>query len=467
MVSGNPIAWLMLLIWPLVARLLYLRLDPARALIWTILAGYLILPPVLAINLPAVPDFTKYTIPSLAALACCWLMLKDKIGFDPGHWPERILVLTYILSAFGTVLTNTEPLFFLQDIIPGMKVYDSASAVATQVMALLPFFLARRYLAQEAQVQRMVEALIAAGLVYSAPMLVEAAISPQLNTWIYGFFQHDFFQTIRAGGYRPVVFLPHGLWVAFFAFMCAASAAIVLRQTPAENRPKKFAVLLYLMFMVYVCKSAGAMVFTAFCVPLLLFVNRRMIVLGAAAIGVAVILYPILRGAHLVPLQQILDFASSISPDRAFSLNFRIINEELLLERAAEKPLFGWGGFNRSFLHDPITGRTTVIADGAWIIVLGISGWVGYIASFGLLTLPLFRLAWFALRHEAESISPYATAIALLLAMNLLDMLPNATEIPWTWLMAGALYGYVGVLNERSAEIRKAKAKPPLRVVIG
>ena len=34
----------MLLIWPLVAWQLYRRLDPARALIWTILAGYLILP---------------------------------------------------------------------------------------------------------------------------------------------------------------------------------------------------------------------------------------------------------------------------------------------------------------------------------------------------------------------------------------------------------------------------------------
>ena len=464
MVSANPLAWLMLLIWPIVARQLYLRLDPARALIWTLLAGYLILPPVLAINLPVVPDFTKYSIPSLAALVCVWLMRKDRVSFDPGHWLARGLMVAYVLSAIGTVLTNREPLIFIQDIIPAMKLYDSASAVATQLIALVPFVLARKYLSGEDQLRAAVLAMMAAGLVYSAPMLLEAAISPQLNLWLYGYFQHDFFQTIRAGGYRPVVFLPHGLWVAFFAFMAAASAAIVLRDLPADARPKQLAVLLYLLFMVAVCKSAGAIVFTAFAVPLLIFVNRRLIVLMAGGIAIVVLLYPVLRGAHLVPLQAIMDIATSFSPDRAASLNFRIMNEELLLDHAAQKPWFGWGGFNRSFLHDPITGRTTVIADGAWIIVLGIGGWVGYLASFGLLALPLIRLAWFALRHKGQAISPYATALALILALNLVDMLPNATEIPWTWAMAGALFGYVDHL--RAKPLANARAKP-VQVVIG
>ncbi len=467
MVSGNPIAWLMLLIWPVVVRQMYLRLDPARALIWAILAGYLILPPVLAINLPLVPDFTKYTIPSLAALFCCWLMLKHRIAFDPGHWPERVLMLTYVLSAFGTVLTNPEPLVFLQDIIPAMKIYDSASAVATQMIALLPFVLARRYLSGDKALRSLTLALVAAGLAYSAPMLLEAAVSPQLNLWIYGYFQHDFFQTIRAGGYRPVVFLPHGLWVAFFAFMCAASAAVVLRDLPADSRPKQLAILLYLIFMVAVCKSAGAIAFTVFAVPILLLLNRRFIILLAASIAIIVVVYPILRGAHMVPLQLILDIASSFNPERAASLNFRIMNEELLLDHAANKPLFGWGGFNRSFLHDPITGRTTVIADGAWIIVLGTYGWLGYIASFGLLALPLVRLALFALRNDVASVSPFAAGLALILALNLLDMLPNATEIPFTWLLAGALFGYVEKKSAQGKLGKESSRKPGLKVVIG
>lgn len=464
MISGNLVAWGMLLIWPLVARQFYVRMDPARALIWTILAGYLMLPPVLAINLPLVPDFTKFTIPSLAALLWSWLILKDRVRFDPGYWPERILMLAYVLSTLGTVLTNREPLVFAQAVIPAMKLYDSASAIATQLIALLPFVLARRYLAGPGDLRQIVLALAAAGLVYSVPMLIETILSPQLNLWIYGYFQHDFFQTLRGGGYRPVVFLPHGLWVAFFAFMAAAAAAIVLRDTPPDQRPRRLAILLYLVFMVVMCKSAGALVFTLFALPLLVFVNRRVIVVVAAAIAVLVVIYPILRGAHLVPLQAITDLAASFSPDRAGSLTFRILNEDLLLEHAARKPWFGWGGFNRSFLHDPVTGGTTVIADGSWIIVLGINGWVGYIASFGLLALPLLRLARLAWSQHETAISPFATGLALILAMNLLDMLPNATEIPFTWLMAGALFGYVDRLR---AALPEKPGQRPLRVVIG
>lgn len=456
----------MLLIWPFVARQLYLRLDPARALIWTILAGYLLLPPVLSINLPGVPDFTKYTIPSLSALLCVWLVLKDRVSFDPGNWVLRLLMLVYVLSAFGTVLTNTDPLIFVLDTIPGMKIYDSLSNVATQIIGLLPFVLARRYLSGDAEMKLMLQALVAAGLVYSLPMLLETVVSPQINVWVYGYFQHDFFQTIRAGGYRPVVFLPHGLWVAFFAMMCVAAAAAIFRALPPEERPRQIVILLYLGFMVLVCKSAGAILLAALAVPLLMFANRRVIVVFAAVVAIVVLIYPVLRGAHLVPLDTILDFAGRISGDRAASLQFRITNEELLLNHAAEKPLFGWGGFNRSFLHDPISGRTTVIADGAWIIILGISGWAGYLASFGLLAAPLIRLGWRALRGGAVVISPFAAALALILAFNLLDMLPNATEIPFTWLMAGALCGYGERLGGRARPASRPK-DAPMRVVIG
>ena len=65
----NTFAYLMIAVWPLVTLILWSRLDRAQALIWTILAGYLYLPPLTAFNLPAVPDFDKTSVPSLAALA--------------------------------------------------------------------------------------------------------------------------------------------------------------------------------------------------------------------------------------------------------------------------------------------------------------------------------------------------------------------------------------------------------------
>jgi hypothetical protein len=448
--SPNIIAYLMLIIWPMVCWQLWRRLDPARALIWTILGGYLIMPPMTALDFPLIPDLDKIAIPNLMALICAVWLLKDKITFLPAGAVGKGLILLFVLAPFATVLTNGDPLEFQQRTIQGMRFYDSVAAVANQAIALLPFFLGRRYLGTPAGTRAVLVALVAAGLAYSVPMLIEARFSPQMNVWVYGFFQHDFFQTIRQGGYRPVVFLPHGLWVAFFALMALLASLVMLRESPAEAQPKAALILIYLFYMLLVCKSAGPLVYLVSIGPLLIFAPTRVQILVAAVLAALVIAYPILRGAHLVPLDQILDFASSFSVDRAYSLQFRIENEEILLDRAQERPWFGWGGYGRNFLRDPITGEMTNIADGAWIIVLGMNGWLGYIAEFGLTALPLLALAREVLVRGAV-ISRTTAALALILAANMVDLLPNATHIPFTWLMAGALMGEA----ERMASLRR------------
>ncbi len=431
----------MLFVWPMVCWQLWRKLDPARALIWTVLGGYLIMPPLTVINFPIIPDLDKTTIPNLIAWYCALYIARDKISFLPEGRIGKALILMYILSPFATVLTNTDALYFGAGSVQGMKIYDSAAAVANQFIALLPFFLARRYLGTPEGMRAVIEALVLAGLWYSVPMLIEARFSPQMNVWVYGFFQHDFFQTIRQGGYRPVVFLPHGLWVAFFALMCLLAALVCLRDAATEQRTKAMVAALYLAFMLFVCKSAGVTVYALCLAPLLLLASWRVQVMVAGMVTLVVISYPILRGLHLVPLQQIVDFANGFSADRAGSLQFRIDNEEELLARAQEKAWFGWGGYGRAFLHDPITGQMTTIADGAWIIVMGTYGWLGFIAEFGLTGLPLLIMGRAALSRHGLPFSRYTAGLALILAANMVDLLPNATHIPFTWLMAGGLLG--------------------------
>lgn len=442
----------MIAVWPFVTWALWRRLDAGRALIWTILAGYLVLPPLTAINLPVIPDLDKVSIPNLMALFCAVFLLRHKISILPDSGIGKILILLYVLSPFATVLTNIDSLKFEVVTIQGMRLYDSVAAIANQAIVLVPFFLARRYLGTPDGMRAILVALIAAGLVYSVPMLIESQLSPQMNVWFYGFFQHDFFQTIRQGGYRPVVFLPHGLWVAFFALMCMLSAAIVMRNVAPEARPKALMIVGYLFFMVIMCKSVGPLVYAAGVLPLVLLFGPRVQIGVAAGLGCVVMLYPLLRGAHVVPLDYILHLADGFSADRAHSLQFRIENEELLLARAQERPLFGWGGYGRNFLHDPINGQIVNIADGAWIIVLGIYGWIGYLAEFGLTALPLFLLGREALLKNTSAFSPFVAGLALILAANMVDLLPNATHIPFTWLMSGALLGEA----ERLARLRKA-----------
>jgi hypothetical protein len=56
----------------------------------------------------------------------------------------------------------------------------------------------------------------------------------------------------------------------------------------------------------------------------------------------------------------------------------------------------------------------------------------------GLLAVPPILLA---LRRRREAIDPATAALALILAVNLIDLLPNSGLTPITWLLAGALAG--------------------------
>jgi hypothetical protein len=453
----NALAYLMLLIWPVIATGLFRHLPREKALVWSILAAYMLLPPLANFNLPAVPDLDKFTIANLCALALTIWVLDEKISFLPRSLIGRMLIVLYIISPFATSLTNPDPIPIVLKDVPALRLYDSVSAISYQFIALIPFFLARHMLKTDTGMRAIVGALVTAGLIYSLPMLLEARLSPQLNVWIYGFFQHDFLQSMRGGGFRPMVFMPHGLWVAFFALMSAMSALIILRTGTAEERPRQLLVFLYLIFMLYLCKSVGPMVYAMGLVPVILVMGRRWQLLLAAVLGLVVITYPLLRGAHLVPLDAILDYALALSTERHQSLNFRITNEELLLARAMEKPLFGWGGYGRSLILDPIDGHILSVPDGQWIIVLGTYGWLGYIAEFGLLVMPLILLGREALLQRSAAFSPFACAIALIYAANLADLLPNGTLIPFTWLMAGALLGYAEVMQTQRRAAAKAK----------
>lgn len=447
----------MLAVWPVATVAMFRHLPLRSALVWAVVGAYLVLPPVAKLDLPAVPDLDKYSLPNLFVAYALLFVLRRRIDWMPQSPVGKALVLLYVLGPFGTILTNPDPIPFAMGQVPGLKLYDAFSTIAYQVFWILPLVFGRQFLGDPAGLRVLARILVIAGLAYSLPMLIEARLSPQMNVWVYGFFQHDFFQTIRNGGFRPVVFLPHGLWVAVFTLTSMMCALLLLRIGPAETRPKTMAALLYLAFMlVVICKSAGVLAYAVALCPLMLFARPRTQVLIAGLLAVVVLVYPLLRGLHLVPLDQILQFADSLSPERAYSLNFRIQNEELLLARAEERPWFGWGSYGRNFMHDPVTGEMINIADGQWIITLGMYGWCGFIATFGLAVLPLLLLTREVFLGRAEDITRMTAGWAIILSASMLDMLPNATQVPLTWLMTGALLGEA----ERLRALRIGRVQP-------
>src|SRR5262249_44908933 len=102
---------------------------------------------------------------------------------------------------------------------------------------------------------------------------------------------------------------------------------------------------------------------------------------------------------------------------------------------------FGWGRWGRSRVYDEESGKDLTVTDGRWIITIGQFGLLGFLAEFGLLALPVFY-AGSALRFAGSPREMVAlTALALIVSINIVDLLPNASVSPWTWLLSGALLG--------------------------
>lgn len=462
--NASPLAPMMLLIWPVVVFALFGRTGRANALIWSLLGGYLLLPPVVAIDLPVMPALDKDVIPAISAA----LVLAFRQGATSRPPPMgamlRLLMAIMICSPLLTALTNGDPLVEGVSVRPGQTMSEGIAGAILAGFGLLPFILGFRVLSEPASARRLVVALCGAMLAYSLPMLVEIRLSPQLNAWIYGFFPHEFQQTMRYGGFRPVVFLQHPLWLAFMT-LCGLIAALTLRRTAtAEGKPNGVWTLaaLYLAVMLVLVKSAGVLLLAAGALPALLFLPPRLIARGALFAGLLVCLYPVARGA--LPLAPVVAAVQTVSPERAQSLNYRLENEDLLLARALEKPLFGWGPWGRHLVVDPVSGRYVTVADGRWILALGKGGFVLLTAEFGLLVAALAMLARSVQHAARRDLAMPLAGLAVILALNMIDLLPNATLTPITWLVAGTVAGNAARLRTQPADGASPPALPETRI---
>lgn len=468
----NTLAYAMLLVWPVVCIVLFRKMALERAIIWSILGGYLLLPPRAVFDFPLVPDFNKTSIPSLCALAFCLLLARRRLPVWPRNRAMLGLMLLFVLGAIPTVLTNTDPILFTSITntepvsfesgrLPGLRLIDTFSAMSEQMIVLIPFVLGRAFLSSATGLRELLLALVVGGLAYSLPTLVEWRLSPQINIWVYGFFQHEFGQMMRDGGFRPLVFLPHALWLSFFMMTAAVSAAVLSRDHEGTERARLLVAMLYLCGVIVLCKSLASLLYAIAFIPLLLLTGPRLQVRAAVILAAIAVIYPILRDYDVVPLAKLLEWAEAIDPDRRQSLEYRFDNEEMLLAHAHEKWLFGWGGWGRNLVHDLQSGDLLTIPDGEWIIAFGTYGWVGYIALMGLLSGPLILL-WRGMRRQVPS--RHAAALAIILAATMVDMLINAILTPYTWLIAGAILGYCEnvKVQERRREIRAGAARAPL-----
>jgi cell division protein FtsW (lipid II flippase) len=200
-------------------------------------------------------------------------------------------------------------------------------------------------------------------------------------------------------------------------------------------------ILLFLLALLVLNKSVGPLMYGLVAVVLILFLKlktRFNIALGLAAL---VFVFPVLRGNGFVPVNEMTNFVKGYSEERAQSIEFRFHHEDLLLEKANKRKLFGWGSWGRNRIYDPYTGQDLSVTDGYWIIIFGNFGWLGYLAVFGLLFYPLVAYYREVRSSKDKSYSVPTVSICIILALTMVDTIPNASISQLTFLLAGALIG--------------------------
>jgi hypothetical protein len=462
MIAPNWFAYLALLIWPMIALCLYSRLPAGRATLWTILGGFLLLPTGTVIKLDHVPGFDKDSIPNLVALIGCVVCAGRLPKFSRGFGLAEALIILLVVSPFVTSMLNTDPVQVGEFFLPGIGPYEALSVAVANLIFILPFFLGRKFLQSANDNADILRIMAIAGLAYSLPILFEVRMSPQLSTWIYGYEPSATITAMRDGGFRAVVFLTNGLWVAFFAMTTTVAAAALWRtRTRVGPWPPSW-ITGYLSFTVILCKTVSALWYGTILVPLVRWASPRTQLRVACVLAAIALAYPLLRAADLVPTTSILEATETLAPGHFGSLKLRFDQEQLLLERAWERPWFGWGRFGRNRIYD--SGHDASISDGHWVITIGTFGVVGFIAEFGLLGLAVFRAATALEFAPSMQEAGYMAALSLIIAINMIDLLPNSSISPWTWLLAGALVGRAEALRGISRQPIRLQEK---RVLIG
>ena len=426
---------------PVFVLLSFAVLRPRTAVIVSYIVTWLFLP-IAALNLPGIPDYTKVTATNFGILA--GVMLFD---------PARILQLRFraidlpmavwIAVSAATSLTN------------GLGAYDAMSSTVGKFLFWgIPYLIGRAYFADRQGLRALALGILIGGLIYVPLCLLEVRFSPQLHRIVYGYHQHSWAQTKRGGGFRPMVFMRHGLEVGMW--MTAASLVAFWGWRGKAWRttagvPIALAVLILLVTSV-LCKSTGALLLLAGAIVLRLALDSsrklgRLMIYGLFAVAP---IYLTIRVADLISPEGFLKRVPGfITPERLRSLEARLMNEELLKSKAMSHPLLGWGGYARSRVI--VDGKDLAVTDSLWIIALGQNGLVGLFSLTGVLILPgLLTLRRLDAERWGSSESTPIVALAVVLGLNSVDFMLNAHPNLIFLVVTGGLIG-ASKLGDRSS----------------
>jgi hypothetical protein len=451
----NGFGYLVMLAWIPAVLFLFSRLPIQRALIVSFLIAWLFLP-MGDIKLSGIPNYTKMSATCYGVLLATFIFDFQRLRQFRPHWIDISMVLWCLSPGISSLANALGP-------------YDAFSATLTQTVIWgFPYFLGRLYLGTFKGLQQLAIAIVWGGLIYVPLCLFEIRLSPQLHMWLYGFYPQSFDQTFRYGGFRPIVFMEHGLMVGTwmmtatliaFWFWRTGSLQPMLKQFAQGIPPKpivrleklwgvSFAIFLILLVTFVMVKSTGA--YFLLVLGIAIVVGMRwwqtslpLLLVVAATCGY--LTFNAMGGITPAMIEQISITATRFTDaERASSLVFRLDNEAQLSEKARQQAIFGWGGWGRSRIYDA-TGKDISVTDSLWIITFGNFGTFGLVTWMGAMLLPV--LAFVLLRYPPSTwLHPQvlpAAVLAIGLVLYVMDCMVNSMVNPIYTLIAGGIAGLV------------------------
>ncbi|PKL39697.1 MAG: hypothetical protein CVV44_05600 [Spirochaetae bacterium HGW-Spirochaetae-1] len=406
---------------------LFRRFTIQKAILISVIGGVLFLP-VTEYDLPMI-EYEKNTAIALSLLGGIIFSGKfSDITFRPGK--IDIPIITYcIISPLLSIFAN------------GLGVYNAVAAAVQTSLDWGIFYLAgRMFFTDKVALRHLVGGIIIGGLIYAPLALFEVRMSPQLSIIVYGFFPSSFLQQIRYGGFRPIVFMTHGLMVSLWmaATFTVSFWLFRAKEITEINKIPMILVVLLLLITTVLCKSANGFVFIILGILSYYLCKILKSTMMLKIIILVIPLYLILRVSGVLPTETLIDYLAKIfDAERIESLSVRLFQEEVFGRKALEHPLLGWGWMDFAWPLDPFTGINAVrMIDAYYIIIFGVRGFLGLASLYAV----LLSGPWIIMKFKNTYID--AMVLSIIVIFFAIDTLINGMINPVYILIAGALIGF-------------------------
>lgn len=456
----TPLVPLALFGWLPLSMILFASLPAHRAAMVVVVVGMLFLPHA-GYEVPVLSSYGKSAAISIGLLLGSLLARDDggsRFQFTVYDLP---IVAWCFLAPIGSSIAND------------LGIRDGVARSLTAVMEWgVVYWAGRRFFRTGQHVKELAIAIVAGGLVYVPLGLFEVRMSPQLSNMFYGFRPGSFLQAVRYGGYRPIVFMRHGLMVALW-FAVSYTVAIWLWKTRTVSRVLRvgMGVVVVALFTIGVLSKSVNGWFFLLAGTFSIYYFRRTGSVSLFRIGMLVVpAYIVLRLANAISVEHLTGLvAQLLDDDRVASLTIRLVQENLFGEKALQRPWFGWGWMGRAWPVDIATGNLAVpMVDSLFVITLGTSGLVGLVSLYAaMLTPPWKVLTSYAkgqagIRRSIARLGPAPIALSLVVAFFLVDSLLNAMLNQIYVLTAGSLLSFWQFSEEEATSPEETEDSPAL-----